>query len=266
MRIACLQTRCGSTDVARTLDRLRGAAEKAAGEGAELLLAPEMTLGGYPLQVPALAQAAGTADGPWCAAVSRIARETGIAMAHGWPERDGRHLYNSVRLVDRDGRQLAVYRKAHLYGRAEHALFTPGGTGVVQAPLGGLTVGLMICYDVEFPETVRAHALAGTDLLLVPTGLMTPWDFVARTLVPTRAFESQLYVAYANWTGDHGGLRFCGRTTIAAPDGTAESLGGAAPDDGGDELLFGDVDPAALASARRTTTYLADRRPELYGG
>ncbi|BCK72956.1 hydrolase [Streptomyces libani subsp. rufus] len=265
MKIACLQTVCGPTDFPQTLDRLRDAAGKAAAEGAELLLAPEMTIGGYPLQPAALAQSAGTAEGPPCTAVSEIAREAGIAMAYGWPERDGAHLYNAVRLVGRDGRPLAVYRKAHLYGRAEHELFTPGDSGVVQASLGGLTVGMLICYDVEFPEAVRAHALAGTDLLLVPTGLMSPWDFVARTLVPARAFESQLYVAYANWTGEHGGLRFCGRTTIAAPDGTVECLDPAAASDG-DQLLFGEVAPTTLASARRTTTYLSDRRPELYGG
>ncbi|MFJ3953958.1 carbon-nitrogen hydrolase family protein [Streptomyces sp. Je 1-4] len=263
MKIACLQTVCGATDVGQTLDRLRDAAGKAAAEGAELLVAPEMTVGGYPLQYAALAQSAGPAEGPQCAAVSEIAREAGIAVAHGWPERDGARLYNAVRLVGRDGRQLAVYRKAHLYGRAEQELFTPGGSGVVQASLGGLTVGMLICYDVEFPEAVRAHALAGTDLLLVPTGLMSPWDFVAQTIVPARAFESQLYIAYANWSGEHGGLRFCGRTTIAAPDGTVECLGPTAS--GGDQLLFGEADPNTLASARRTTPYLRDRRPELYG-
>lgn len=95
---------------------------------------------------------------------------------------------------------------------------------------------------------------------------MSPWDFVARTLVPARAFESQLYVAYANWTGEHGGLRFCGRTTIAAPDGTVECLDPAAASSDSDQLLFGKVDPTTLASARRTTTYLRDRRPELYTG
>ncbi|MCF3144239.1 nitrilase-related carbon-nitrogen hydrolase [Streptomyces platensis] len=121
---------------------------KAAAEGAELRLAPEMTIGGYPLRPAALAQSAGTADGPQCTAVSEIAREAGIAMAFGWPERDGAHLYNAVRLVGRDGRPLAVYRKAHLYGRAEQELFTPGDSGVVQASLGGLTVGMLICPEL----------------------------------------------------------------------------------------------------------------------
>ncbi|MFS8522565.1 MAG: nitrilase-related carbon-nitrogen hydrolase, partial [Micromonosporaceae bacterium] len=63
----------------------------------------------------------------------------------------------------------------------------------LEAELDGLTVGLVVCYDVEFPENVRAHALAGTDLLVVPTALMHPYQFVAEALVPVRAFESQMY-------------------------------------------------------------------------
>ncbi|MGV7591986.1 nitrilase-related carbon-nitrogen hydrolase, partial [Mycobacterium kansasii] len=71
----------------------------------------------------------------------------------------------------------------------------------VTFPLGGLTCGLLICYDVEFPEAVRAHAEAGTDLLLIPTGLMEPFGRIAEQVVPVRAFESQLYIAYTNHCG-----------------------------------------------------------------
>ncbi|QEV20780.1 carbon-nitrogen hydrolase family protein [Streptomyces alboniger] len=259
MRIACLQAACGATDVRQLLEKLRTAARRAADEGAELLVTPEISIGGYPLQAGNLAQAAGPVDGERCAEVSAIAREFGIGIVHGWPETDGPALYNSARLVEPGGETLAVYRKAHLYGRAERARFTPGEQGVVQASFGGLTLGMLICYDVEFPEAVRAHALAGTDLLVVPTGLMRPWDFVARTLVPARAFESQLYIAYANWTGDNGGLSFCGHTTIAAPDGTTHAVTG-----DGEDLIVADIDPLVLKRARASTTYLRDRRPELY--
>ncbi|KUJ64173.1 carbon-nitrogen hydrolase [Streptomyces albus subsp. albus] len=261
MRIACQQAACGTTGLAHSLDQLRRAARQAAEAGAELLVTPEISLGGYPLLPTNLREASGPVDGPQCAEVDAIAREFSIALVHGWPETDGAGLYNSVRLVSAHGDTLAVYRKAHLYGRAERAMFTPGAHGVVQASYRGLTLGLLICYDVEFPEAVRAHAVAGTDALLVPTGLMRPWDFVARTLVPARAFESQLYIAYANWTGTHGSIGFCGRTTVASPDGTARAL---AEEGGG--LLVSDIDTAVIRRARATTTYLQDRRPELYSG
>jgi predicted amidohydrolase len=259
MRIACWQAACDSPSVPRLLARLREAAGQAAEAGAQLLIAPEMTVGGYPLRAGGLAEAAEPLDGPHGAEVARIAGEFGMAVAYGWPEDDGSAVYNAVRLVSAEGDTLASYRKAHLFGEVDRSRFTPGDQGVVRVRLGDLTVGLLVCYDVEFPESVRAHALSGTQLLLVPTALMRPWDVVARTLVPARAFESQLYIAYTNWIGERGGLDFCGLTTVAAPDGTRLTL--EEPVEG---LLLADIDPAVVAKARADTPYLHDRRPELY--
>jgi len=153
--------------------------------------------------------------------VSRIARQYGIAVAYGYPERgEGCAVHNSVQLVGPDGAALANYRKTHLYGPYEAKHYTPGEQLPVQAELDGVRLGLLICYDVEFPEAVRAHALAGTDVLLVPTALMRPYDTVAETLVVARAVESQLYVAYANRAGREGEFDFAGLSRLAAPDGT----------------------------------------------
>ncbi|WP_035796325.1 carbon-nitrogen hydrolase family protein [Kitasatospora mediocidica] len=259
MRIACWQAACEAPGLPRFLERLRAVARRAADAGAELLITPEMSVGGYPLRPATLAEAAGPLDGPQCEAVSAIAREFGIALVHGWPESDGPDVYNSARLVDPHGTTLASYRKAHLFGDVDRTWFAPGADGVVQASLGGLTVGLLICYDVEFPEAVRAHALAGTDLLVVPTALMQPWEFIPRTIVPARAFESQLFIAYTNWIGERHGLRFSGLTTVAAPDGTRTVL--EAPRE---DLLITEVDPAVITAARKATPYLTDRRPDLY--
>ncbi|MFC7467039.1 nitrilase-related carbon-nitrogen hydrolase [Actinomadura keratinilytica] len=101
------------------------------------------------------------ADGSSARAVSALAARHGIAVVHGYAERgaDGR-LHNSAVLTGPDGSPLGHYRKTHLYGDHEHRWFTPGDRPVVQARLDGLTLGLLVCYDVEFPETVRAHALA----------------------------------------------------------------------------------------------------------
>nr|BBJ55185.1 hypothetical protein SAVMC3_78140 [Streptomyces avermitilis] len=131
---------------------------------------------------------------------------------------------------------------------------------MVQTELNGLRVGLMICYDVEFPENVRAHALAGTDLLVVPTAQMHPFQFVAQSVIPVRAFENQMYVAYVNRVGQEGEFEFVGLSTLAGPDGVARARAGH-----GEELVFADADPAALAASREANPYLKDRRPDLYG-
>ncbi|WP_306320673.1 MULTISPECIES: carbon-nitrogen hydrolase family protein [unclassified Streptomyces] len=259
MRTALLQSSGHPGSTAANLKVLDAAAARAAAAGAGVLVAPEMFLTGYAIGDD-VARLAEPADGDAADAVADIAGRHGLAVAYGYPERDGAAVFNSVQLVAADGARLANYRKTHLFGCFERERFTPGEQPVVQAELGGLRVGLMICYDVEFPENVRAHALAGTDLLLVPTAQMHPFQFVAESVVPVRAFESQMYVAYVNRVGAEGEFDFVGLSTLAGPDGVARARAGR-----GEELVFADADPDLLAASRAANPYLSDRRPELYG-
>ncbi|MBQ0865544.1 carbon-nitrogen hydrolase family protein [Streptomyces smyrnaeus] len=260
MRIALHQTRSQPrTPGSPGLTALENAARETAARGARLLVTPELSLTGYALPDPA--QLAEPAQGPGAAAVSRIARQHGVAIAYGYPERgEGGALHNSVQLIGPDGAARANYRKTHLYGPYEAEHYTPGDQLPVQAELDGIRFGLLICYDVEFPEAVRAHALAGTDVLLVPTALMRPYETVAETLVVARAVESQLYVAYANRVDREGEFDFAGLSCLAAPDGTVPVRAAGS----GEALLVADIDPAALRASRERNPYLADRRPELY--
>jgi len=259
MRTALLQSSGCPGSVAENLTVLGEAAARAAAAGAELLIAPEMFLTGYAIG-DAVGRLAEPADGDGADAVAEITSRHALAIAYGYPERDGDTVFNSVQLISAEGTRLANYRKTHLFGGFERAHFTPGDQPVVQAELGGLRVGLMICYDVEFPENVRAHALAGTDLLVVPTAQMHPFQFVAESLVPVRAFENQMYVAYVNRAGREGEFEFVGLSTLAGPDGIARARAGR-----GAELVLADVDPAHLAASREANPYLKDRRPGLYG-
>jgi predicted amidohydrolase len=259
MRTALLQSSGRPGEVDANIAVLDAAAARAAAAGAELITAPEMFLTGYAVG-DALPRLAEPADGPSAEALAAVAVRHGIAIAYGYPERDGEVIYNSAQLIAADGTRAANYRKTHLYGDFERGLFTPGEKPVVQARLGSLTVGLLICYDVEFPENTRAHALAGTDLLLVPTALMHPYRFVADSLVPVRAFENQMYVAYVNRTGREGEFEFVGLSALAGPDGVVTARAGRA-----EELLLADVDPALPAASREINPYLRDRRPALYG-
>ncbi|MEV4056341.1 carbon-nitrogen hydrolase family protein [Amycolatopsis sp. NPDC049688] len=227
---------------------------------ADLVVTAEMITTGYHIGARTH-ELAEPADGPTAARMSALAAETGAALVYGYPETDGEHVYNSVQLIDASGHRLANYRKTHLFGDLDKAWFTPGDEAVVQADLGGLRVGLLICYDVEFPELVRAHALAGTELLVVPTALMSPYELVADTLVPARAYESQLFVAYANRCDTERELTYCGRSCVVAPTGAVLARAGAGP-----EVITADVTRDALTASRLENTHLADRRPDLYRG
>ncbi|WP_030769848.1 carbon-nitrogen hydrolase family protein [Streptomyces sp. NRRL F-2664] len=259
LRTALLQSSGVLGDVAANLKALDEAAERAAQAGSGLLVTSEMFLTGYALDLDAVPGLAETRDGDSARTVGEIARRHGVAVLYGYPERDGETVYNSAQLIGPDGARLANYRKTHLFGCFEQDAFTPGDTPVVQADLGGIRIGIMICYDVEFPENVRAHALAGTDLLLVPTAQMHPFQFVAEHLVPVRAFENQMYIAYVNRTGPEGEFEFVGLSCLASPDGTTRTRAGR-----GEEMVLGEVDPELLSASRENNPYLRDRRPGLY--
>ncbi|MFD4528793.1 carbon-nitrogen hydrolase family protein [Streptomyces sp. NPDC058470] len=259
MRTALLQSSGRPGSVVGNLKVLDEAAGRAAAAGAGLLVAPEMFLTGYAIGDD-IARLAEAADGHSADAIAEIAERHGVAVAYGYPERSGEAVFNSAQLISADGTRLANYRKTHLFGCFEQAHFTPGEQPVVQTELDGLRVGIMICYDVEFPENVRAHALAGTDLLLVPTAQMHPFQFVAESVVPVRAFENQMYVAYVNRTGQEGEFDFVGLSTLAGPDGVARARAGRA-----EQLVLADADPVFLAASREANPYLKDRRPGLYG-
>ena len=246
-----------SGTVAENLAAIAAAARQSADAGCRIVVTPEMSATGYNIGTD-IARRAEPADGPIFRAVQEIARDTGIAVVYGYPESAPGQPYNSVQVVDRDGESLANYRKTHLYG-FDRDYFTPGSQWVTQFDLDGVTCGLLVCYDIEFPENARAHADAGTEWLVVPTGLMEPWSFVATHIVPARAYESQLFLSYVNRAGVENDLEYCGLSCTIAPDTTELSRGGKA-----EQLLITHIDPTAVAVSRAVNTHLSDRRRDLY--
>lgn len=259
MRVALLQARGTPGDVQENLEAVRRAAGDAAAAGAGLLVTPEAFLTGYDIG-DVLRDLAEPPDGPGISAVSEAAAASGVAIACGWVERDGDAIRNSATLFDRAGRAVLTHRKAHLYGPVDAGTFLAGSElGVVD--LDGVCVGLLVCFDVEFPEAVRALALAGAQLVAVPTSLMAPYDVVARTIVPARAAENQLFVAYANRAGRETTLEYVGQSCVAGPDGAVVAIA----DRDGETLLIADVDLSAIDRAREQYSYLRERRPDIYG-
>lgn len=255
MRLAALQMQSAGGDVAANLRRVETAAREAASGGATLLVTPELALTGYGVgeQMNALAE---PPDGPSIARLAAIAAETGVAIVAGFAERAGRAIFNSAAYIDGHSAPV-IYRKSHLYGDYERGLFQPGDPVAVTVTHGGIRCGLLICYDVEFPENVRRLALAGCDVVLVPTALPAGHSgtFIAEHMIQVRAFENQVFVAYVNHCGADDLFRFAGLSRVAAPDG--KLLSAAAE---GEALLIADIDPSAFGHSRAENTYLRDLR------
>lgn len=261
MRIALYQCPPLPLDPEANLERLRQRAAEAARRGARLLVTPEMFLSGYSIGLEAVSALAQPHDGDWAGRIAAIAREQGIALLYGYPERDaGGALFNSVQLIDAGGQRLGNYRKTHLFGELDRGMFSAGDDHFPLVELEGWKLGMLICYDVEFPENVRRLALAGADAVLVPTANMEPFDFVCDVLVRARAFENQCYLAYANYCGAEGEIRYCGLSSVSAPDGSLAAVCGRE-----ETLAFADLRRDLLERSRASITYLDDRRSELYG-
>ncbi|WP_020674193.1 carbon-nitrogen hydrolase family protein [Amycolatopsis nigrescens] len=255
MRIAGLQTPGTPGDVRANLAELDRAAADAAGLGARLLITPELFVTGYDIGDTVRDLARADLTGP----AAEIAARHGVAILLGAPEQDGNACYNTAFFLDEHGGLLGRYRKTHLFGELDRRYFTPGDELVHTVTYHDLKIALLICYDVEFPEAVRAAALAGAQLVAVPTAQMTPFEFVAEQLIRTRAWENQVYLAYINHDGSENTLSYVGRSSIVAPSG--EVLDSAVH---GTHLLVADVEPAVVAEAQRANPYLADRMPHLY--
>ena len=260
IRAAIFQGPSAGRSCSDRLATLDTAAAQAAAEGAALLVLPEMFLTGYNIGADALRSLAEPMDGPSARQAAYIARRHGVTLLYGYPERAAdKKLYNAALLVAPGG-PVANYRKLHLFGDAERAVFTPGDSPSVMAEIGGLRVGILICYDVEFPEMVRGLALQGADIVAVPTALMQPYAFVTRVLVRARAYENQVFVIYANRCGSEGDLDYLGESCIVGPDGTELVRAGVR-----EEFITAWLDPAYLARSRAQCSYFADRLPRHYG-
>ncbi len=255
MKLAALQMQAIAGDCEVNLRCIEKAAHEAAAQGADLLVAPELAVTGYGAG-EAISKLAEPADGDLARRLAALARETGLALAVGFAERDGDTVWNSV--ICADGQRSLVYRKSHLYGPYERKLFKSEKPTACIIEHRGVKLGLLICYDVEFPENVRRLAQAGAQVVIVPTALPASdhAEFIARKLIPVRAFENQVFVAYINHCGGDALFSYAGLSGIAAPDGTMLAV---APETG-ETLLFVDLDPAAYAASAAANSYLADLR------
>ena len=202
----------GSADSITNVKRVAAAMEtaKQAEQCPDLLIFPEGYLTGFYVEdVKRCALTAAAAH----AELSAIAVSHQVALAVGYVEQEGDILFSAALVLDSYGKELAKYRKRFLYGDWEKSTFAADDK-VCVFDLCGFRVGLCICYDIEFPETARLLALAGAEIIITPTALMASDEELVFKLLPARAIENGVFVAYANRVGRERELRYVGGSRI----------------------------------------------------
>jgi predicted amidohydrolase len=257
-RIALAQLGSSLFDKEHNLAKAEQAIHLAADRGAAAILFPELFLTGYSLGERAI-EMAETLDGPSVRRVAGMAGSHRIAVLMGFVERspDGRGVFDAVVITDAQGRICGTYHKMHLF-HAEKSWFLPGDE-IVVINFGLGSAGIMICYDLEFPEAVRALALRGAKWIATCTGNMVPNQHLQEIFIQSRAAENHLWVAVANRIGREVDLDFFGESAVADPAGVL-----IAQTNEQETILFADIDLRDADKARLNADYLADRRPDIY--
>ncbi len=276
--VAALQLSLNLAEEADNIDAVAQLVERAAGEGAQLVLPPELFSGGYFCREEdeaLFALARPTAEHPGVVGMRKLARSLGVAIPVSFFERDGHHYYNTIAMIGADGEIMGTYRKSHIPdgpGYEEKFYFRPGNGGfkVWEVPLDGgvATIGVGICWDQWYPEAARVMALMGAEMLLYPTAIGSePYDAdfdtsrMWRRAMQGHAVSNCMPVVAANRVGMEGGQRFYGHSFITNEWGDL-----VARSDGEDgHVVIATLDLDLAAKHRAGMGFFRDRRPQLYG-
>ena len=257
--------------------------EEAAGQGARIVLPPELFAGGYFCREEDerfFALARPTAEHPSVLAMQALAARLQVAIPTSFFERDGHHYYNTLAMIDEHGELLGTYRKSHIPdgpGYEEKYYFRPGNSGFKVWDVAGTRIGVGVCWDQWYPESARVMALMGAELLFYPTCIGSePQDAefdtsrMWRRAMVGHAVSNCMPVIAANRIGSepvgeedeaHGGQVFYGHSFITNEWG--DLLGDLGRDETG--VITAELDLAAARRHRASMGFFRDRRPQLYG-
>ncbi len=269
MRIALVQQR--ATDD-REANRVRGleAAERAAGNGAQVICFAELAFDPFYPQRPASGEALALAEpvpGPTTAAFAELARRRGVVVVLNVFEGDGERCYDSSPVIDADGTLLGTTRMVHITEYPcfhEQGYYTPGDHGAPVYTTRHGRIGVAICYDRHYPEYLRALALGGAELVVVPqAGAVDEWpEGLYEAEMRVAAFQNGFFTALVNRVGREECLEFAGGSFVCDPAGRVVARAGR----GTSETLLSDLDFAEVERSHARRLFLRDRRPEVYGG
>jgi len=267
MRVALVQQKA-SHDKQKNLERGLAALARAAERGADLVCFSELAFERFYPQLPAPAgfeELAEPVPGPLTEAFSVRARELGLVVVLNLFERDGERCYDCSPVIDADGALLGRTRMVHITEYDcfhEQGYYAPGNLGAPVYSTRAGRVGVAICYDRHYPEYMRALALAGAELVVVPqAGAVDEWpEGLYEGEMRVAAFHNGYYVALCNRVGTEERLEFAGESFVCAPDGTVVAAAGR----GTEEILVAELDLDAVYRSHARKLFLRDRRPELY--
>ncbi|WCD81888.1 carbon-nitrogen hydrolase family protein [Pseudomonas sp. TUM22785] len=256
MKVELVQLAGRDGDTAYNLARALEAIAACAAD-TDLVVFPETHLMGFPTREN-IAAVAEPLEGPTVQAVQRAARERDVAVAIGVAENDAGTYYNTTLLITPEGIALK-YRKTHLWA-SDRGIFTPGDR-YATCLFKGVRVGLLICFDIEFPESARALGQLGAELIIVTNGNMDPYGPTHRTAIMGRAMENQAFAVMVNRVGEgDGDLVFAGGSAVVDP------FGRLLLEAGREECRqIIELDLGQIAAARSDYRYLDDRRMVLPG-
>jgi predicted amidohydrolase len=265
-KISLAQFDCELGQVQRNLEQMLSLTREAASQGARLIVFPECALTGYGYR--SLEEAmpfAETIPGPSGERFANLCRELNCFVVYGLLEREGAKLFNALSVVGPQG-TVGSYRKIHLPILGIDRFVTPGDRPFPVYDLGGLKIGLSICYDGSFPESSRILTVKGADLILLPTNWPTGGRHLVLPLAQARAIENHVYYAACNRVGEERGFRFFGASRIFDFNG---KLLGELENEAG--LLYAEIDPEAarqkqivIIPGEYEVNRVGHRRPEMY--
>lgn len=267
--VAGVQMDCALGDTNRNRAALVAKLHQAADRGAKLAVFPECALTGYGFASRGEALAAAEPlPGPSTDAVAAACSKLGVWAVFGLLESaPGGRLFNACALVGPNG-YVASYRKLHLPCLGADRFTDPGDRPLAVHDLGGLKIGMNICFDGSFPECSRVLTLLGADLVVLPTNWTPHARKMAQLVSLARSWENHVYYLAVNRVGEESGFTYIGLSSAADYMGNAMHF---APE--GEESIFTmEIDPEAARQKRVVTcagTYEIDRvnwrRPEMYG-
>ncbi|HYT67763.1 MAG TPA: nitrilase-related carbon-nitrogen hydrolase [Vicinamibacterales bacterium] len=269
MKIALIQQHA-STDKAENVRRGLAALDEAAANGAKVVVFAELAFEPFYPQTPAdndPLRLAETVPGPLTNAFADHAQRHGVVVVLNLYERDGRNAYDCSPVIDADGRLLGRTRMIHITDYAcfhEQGYYTPGDTGAPVYETQAGRIGVAICYDRHYPEYMRALAVAGADLVVIPqAGAAGEWpEGLYEAELQVAAFQNGYYTALCNRVGEEDCLTFSGESFVCAPDGRVIARAPSMAD----AILYAEVDLSTTAGSHARRLFMRDRRPDLYAG